>query len=474
MPNPFDYFIVFAEMRTGSNFLEANLNEIDGLTCYGEAFNPHFIGYPKRNDLVGVTQSMRDGDPFRLIDEMIENTDGLPGFRYFHNHDPRILDQVVQNPRCAKIILTRNPVDSYVSWKIAKATDQWKLTNLKFRKSARITFDAKEYEAHVGAQRAFQAHLLKSLQVSGQTAFHIGFDDIPDVNVINGIAKFLGAKGRKEQPSQALKRQNPSPLKDKVKNYDEMIAAIGGGDQFEGSNSPNYEPARGAMVPTYLAAANAPLIYLPIKGGPDTQIKDWLSAFDGGVIDGFTQKTLRQWKRKNAGHRSFTVISHPITRAHRAFCRYIVMDGPESYPEIRDSLRRTHKLPIPGGAVNENNYDKPAHRRAFIMFLEFVNQNLSGQTNIRVDPVWASQSSILQGISGFASPDMILRAETLQSGLAQLAAQVQLEVPCIADATKDTPFDLADIYDSDVESAGRAAYQRDYMMFGYKAWDTPV
>ena len=52
----FDYFVVFAEMRTGSNFLEANINAFDGLSCLGEAFNPHFIGYPDNEKILGVTQ----------------------------------------------------------------------------------------------------------------------------------------------------------------------------------------------------------------------------------------------------------------------------------------------------------------------------------------------------------------------------------------------------------------------------------
>ncbi len=30
MSGPFDYFVVFAEMRTGSNFLEENLNDYPG------------------------------------------------------------------------------------------------------------------------------------------------------------------------------------------------------------------------------------------------------------------------------------------------------------------------------------------------------------------------------------------------------------------------------------------------------------
>jgi len=114
----FDYFVVFAEMRTGSNFLEANINMFDGLRCMGEAFNPHFIGYPQTDDIFGITQKDRDADPLALI-EAVRKADGLCGFRFFNDHDPRVLDTILNDPKCAKIILTRNPVDSFVSWKIA-------------------------------------------------------------------------------------------------------------------------------------------------------------------------------------------------------------------------------------------------------------------------------------------------------------------------------------------------------------------
>ena len=35
MSSKFKSFVVFAEMRTGSNFLESNLNAFDGITCHG-------------------------------------------------------------------------------------------------------------------------------------------------------------------------------------------------------------------------------------------------------------------------------------------------------------------------------------------------------------------------------------------------------------------------------------------------------
>ena len=55
----FQSFVVFAEMRTGSNFLEANLNAIPGVTCHGEAFNPAFIGNEKKQELLGVSIHQR-------------------------------------------------------------------------------------------------------------------------------------------------------------------------------------------------------------------------------------------------------------------------------------------------------------------------------------------------------------------------------------------------------------------------------
>ena len=112
MTDRFDYFVVFAEMRTGSNFLEANLNAIEDAECHGEAFNPHFIAYPNKTELHGVTHEDRDADPHVLLDAVKAQEGVLAGFRFFNDHDPRVLETILEDPRCAKIVLTRNPMDS--------------------------------------------------------------------------------------------------------------------------------------------------------------------------------------------------------------------------------------------------------------------------------------------------------------------------------------------------------------------------
>ena len=474
MTAPFDYFVIFAEMRTGSNFLESNLNALDGIECHGEAFNPHFIGYPNRTDLLGITQAMRDKDPARLIAAIKGQSQGIGGFRFFHDHDARVRDLMLDDPNCAKIVLTRNPVDSYVSWKIAQATGQWKLTNVKRRRDSAVRFDADEFEGYLARLQAFQLVLLNRLQTTGQTAFHIGYDDLHSLEVMNGLARYLGCAARLEALDASLKPQNPEPLETKVENYDEMARALSRLDRFDLSRTPNFEPRRGAAVPTYVTAAHAPLVYMPVRAGPERQVRAWLAALDGVPEDSLPTKlnqgALRRWMRGKPGHRRFTVLRHPVARAHTAFCARILVPGPICFNSIRRTLRKAYKLPMPADWPDPG-YDLAAHRAAFAGFLGFLKANLAGQTAIRVDAHWATQAALIEGMAQFGAPDAILREDEMAAGLVALARQVGHDAPPVPPVTvSEGPFALGDIYDAEIEALTRAVYQRDYVTFGFGDW----
>ena len=470
----FDYFVIYADMRTGSNFLEANLNLFDGLTCHGEAFNGHFVGYPDAAEILGVDLATRDRDPWTLLNA-IRAEDGLAGFRFFHDHDPRVLEITLGDPRCAKIVLTRNPVDSYVSTMIARATGQWKLTNVAHARSEQVTFDPLDFAVHLSALQDFQLRIMNTLQQTGQTAFYVAYEDLQDVAVMNGLARFLGAQGQITQLSSRLKKQNPAPLASKVGNFAEMEQALAQMDLFNLNRTPNFEPRRGGMIPTYLAAARSPLLFMPLKSGPTGAVCDWLARLDqvapSDLLDGFTQKTLRDWQAARPGHRRFTVLRHPVAWAHAAFCDRIVANGPGSFDKIRATLRKVHKVEVPDTGPDpetDADYTMQAHRAAFLAFLRFLRANLSAQTGVRVDPAWGSQLTTLQGMSGFAPPDMILREDRLRADLAILAGQVgHKTMPPVPEVTDPHAQRLAAIYDDEIEAAARAAFGRDYTAFGF-------
>ncbi|TMV07168.1 nodulation protein NodH [Ruegeria sediminis] len=474
MTATFDYFVIFAEMRTGSNFLESNLNALDGVSCLGEVFNPHFIGHPNRTEVLGITQPERDADPAALLDAIRKMPDGLAGFRFFHDHDPRVPDLVLDDPRCAKIILTRNPLDSYVSWKIAQQTGQWKLTNIKRRREALAEFDADEFCQYVANLQDFQLRLLNALQRSGQTPFYLAYEDLQDIDALNGLVKWLGLDTRLAQLDESLTRQNPGPIEDKVANPDQIAAGLAGLDRFNLTRTPNFEPRRGPAVPTYVAAADTALMYLPVRGGPEAEIVRWLAELDGvepdALITGMNRKQANRWMRANRGHRRFTVVRHPLLRAHSVFCRRILNTGPGSYTRIRNTLRRQFRLPIPEKAPDQE-YSLDQHRAAFAAFLEFLRMNLAGQTPIRVDGNWCSQSQTLSSFADFAPPDQVLREDEMKSALPDLARQLgHPDPPTPRDPLPDSPVSLSDIHDAELEALAADIYQRDYLLFGFENW----
>ena len=452
-------------MRTGSNFLEANLNALPGVTCHGEAFNPHFIGKLNQTDYLGVSLQDRMADPARLIARMREATGtasgGLSGFRYFHDHDPRVLPLVMADPACAKIVLTRNPVESYVSWKIAQATNQWKLTKATKLKTAKARFDLSDFEAHLDALQQFQITLLHGLQTTGQTAFYIDYEDINDTDVLNGLAQFLGVEARLAAPDNTLKKQNPEEIEEKVENFPEMEAALARLDRFNLARTPNFEPRRAPAIPSFLAARGA--LYMPLRGGPTAQVESWLAAL-GPVARDFNQKLLRQWQRRETPHRAFTVLRHPLARAHAGFCDMILT---AKLPMIREALIKTWKIPLPKPG---ETLDRDAHRAAFLQFLGFLKQNVSGQSGLRVDPHFASQTAVLQGFAQFQPPDLVLREDRLAEGLAHLCAELGRPCPPLPGLDEPSLKALAAIHGPDLEAAARDAYGRDYAAFGFGDW----
>ena len=293
---------------------------------------------------------------------------------------------------------------------------------------------------------------------------------------MNGLARWLGCEDQLDNLDKSLKRQNPAPITSKVSNVDEMIHALSGMDRFNLSRTPNFEPRRGAAVPSYVAAVATPLLYMPVRGGPEAEVLQWLAELDRVKVPALqtkmNQKQLRQWKRSSTGHRSFTVLRHPAPRIHAVFCDRILQTGSGSFAQIRNTLRRQFKLAIPKDWPNAN-YSKVDHRQAFEQFLAFVRANLAGQTGIRHDSSWATQAQALTGFGDFAPPDMVLREEEMQDMLPAMARRyghVDPPIPGVSQGSPNEPFGLDDIYDDNLEALIAEIYQRDYMMFGFGPW----
>ncbi|HQU68342.1 MAG TPA: nodulation protein NodH [Albidovulum sp.] len=472
MAGGFGSFVIFAEMRTGSNLLEETLNQVEGVKSHGELFNHAHLGGPGKGLAFGMTKAERDAAPQGLLDRL-KAEPGLNGFRFFHDHDPRVLPAVLADPLCAKIMLSRNPVESYVSLLIARQTGEWRTRAVPTGEAPQPNFDRDEFEAILAARGAFRREVNRALQISGQTAFHIDYDDLQSVEVINGLLAFLGAETRAARISQRLVPQNPASLADKVANVAEMEAAVSGVDWTDLARIPGFETWRGPGVGRAVAAADAPLMFLPIPSCGGAGIRDWLSGLgQGGLTEGFTQGSLRNWLRDRPRHRSFTVVRHPMLRAYATF-RRVQTDA--EFDGLRVGLEEAWDMPRlrpqPGEAV-----DAKQERAAFFGFLRFIRANLRGQTPVQQNLLWASQMSVLQGMAQFALPDLIAREEVLHADLSHLAQSLGLPPPpaAVTDGAAELRAGLSRIVDDKVAAMAQAAYSRDYQILGYEAALPPL
>lgn len=456
MKRPFDLCVIFAEMRTGSNHLEALLDGVLGLTGWGEVYNPSFVGSPKKESLLGFDLARREAEPTALLSAIrAEPGADLPILRFFHDHDRRMLAPFLDDRRIAKVILTRNPLDSYLSRKIAAETGQWKMTDARARKEAEIRFEPAEFDTMLAAWQSFSAELRRGLQTRGQTAFELSYDDLSDAAVLEGLLTFLGSTERIDPKASKLKPQNPGGPMMKVLNPDEMAGAIAQLDPMGLGRPGRVEAAKAAAIKTIRIAGD--LMMMPVPGVLEPF---WQAALPAS---GLSQRDLRQWMRQHPGHRKFACIQHPLVRAHSVFCAQVLPRSP-AMAEMRRRLRRRYDVPLPQ-EWPDPGYDRVAHRAAFEAFLKFLKPCIAGQTSLPARPEWSGQLTALQGFAGFAVADRILRAERLETDMAEIGL---IAGPAQAEAT---PFALADINDGALERLAWDVYRRDYVFFGYRGLD---
>ena len=473
MEKQFKYFVIFAQMRTGSNLLESNLKQFEDIECFGEAFNPNFMGYPNETQILGCTLAMRDADPQIVLEAFRNNPTHINGFRYFADHDPRVLDAILNDPACAKIFLYRNPVDAYVSLRIAQETGQWKLTNVTRQKSEQIKFSAKDFDNFIADFQGFYHDVQRKLQVLGQTSFSVHYDDLHDLDVLNGLGKFLGSKAQIEQLQKTLKRQNPEPLSEKVQNFDDFALHLAHHDYFGLAKSTHFEPSRRIGVNNCFAAADVPLLYVPIANRPIDAVTQWLHALspDDELLTDFSQKTLKEWLEAQRMRCKFSVVQHPLTRTYQAFCSHILIDGPDALPRFRNKLERDYQVTLPRADADITQLNVDDVRELFRIFLTFIKANLNGQTSLLIDASWASQETFVASLSGMTLPDVIYKEQDLAAELPKLAERFGVETaPVYRSDDQNSTIPLEAIVDGDLQDRIRSLYNRDFISFGFSAW----
>ena len=105
-----------------------------------------------------------------------------------------------------------------------------------------------------------------------------------------------------------------------------------------------------------------------------------------------------------------------------------------------------------------------------MVFLALIKHIHAGRTELRTPPQLATQLATVSGFAMVQAPDFMLREDRLTEGLAFVCADAGVQMMPLSDQTDVWPFDLATVYDAEVEAAAREAYGRDYTAYGFGDW----
>ncbi len=470
----FTYFTIFGAMRTGSNLLEHSLNQYEGLAGHGELYNPHFIGKPERREFLAIPLADRNADPIGLLHRLIDAApDTIPGFRIFDNHDRRIIDFAARDPNCAKIILTRAPIDSFISLEIAQVTGQWMLVKDENRRVAKMRFDPEKYEAYLAKRKAHYAFIRRAAQEAGQPVFEIDYEDLTELSVLNGLARFIGSSEVKARLPDKIRRQNPPAWEDKVENVKELRAYAAGGGITAPETDPEPQPRFGALG-EMVASKTFDTIYAPIPGAGMGEFRKVLTEAavaagdaEAKLATGMKEKhlTRRRWR----GAFIFSFVRHPAERLHDVFIRRIARAEGDAYMMVQMMMARDYRGPGPG----EMTSSPKALLAGFDAFISFVDSNLGGRTALRVDPAWTPQSTLLAAYARETPLDFIGRVERLDEDLPFALSRMKAPPIDIAAKLKGSLARVEDEMPKSVwltrerEARIRKIFERDYARLGY-------
>ncbi len=467
----FKYFAIFGAMRTGSNLLERNLNQYEHILCHGELFNPSFIGKEGQLEYLGITLASREDDPGKMIKKIVNKSgESIPGFRIFQGHDPRVFRQALTDSNCGKIVLRRRPIDSFISLKIAQATDQWILGNAPKRRTAQVNFDLHEYRDYLDRLSQYDQALRSGLQEAGQAAFELRYEDLKSVPVMNGLATYLGVEERRNSFEEEIKRQNPEPLSQKVSNYAQMMDELAqiGSERTESEHFP--ETGRGLGVRDMIVCNNVSVLLAPLPGVNVDKALFMMGQLDGAepgtLTTGLKQKELNNWLEDARKLSSFAVVQHPLERAYQAFQKHIFPPTGATYPKIRRRLKAHFDVPLPDDL---EDWSVEKHANCFEAFLVFLKSNVSGQTSIRIDGQWEMQHKLLSSISNVLPIANIVREDEIETYSAELSARHGKAVTTMP-TSPSGEIRLVEIYSRRLENLARAAYAKDYRLLGFGDW----
>jgi len=220
-------FVIFCFPRTGSYLLTDILNKQEGVTCHEEIFKKMRVElHESYLDQLGLSKDdieKRDTDPLKYLEDVYTISPGpITGFKIFPQHNKQILTKLLYDTDVRKIFLARNPVQSYISNLVARASGAWTKTHAsKKEPDIQVEFTAEGIIQRISEQRRFFEHVLSAIKLTPGNPVHLlDYSELKDPESMQLLAEFLEIDAWNDDVMPKYNKQINRPYSKVVLNWD--------------------------------------------------------------------------------------------------------------------------------------------------------------------------------------------------------------------------------------------------------------
>ena len=165
----------------------------------------------------------RDANPLKYLEDVYSISPGpVTGFKIFPQHNKQILAKLMYDADIRKIFLARNPVQSYISNLVARASGAWTRTHAgKKEPNTQVEFTAEGIIQRISEQRKFFEHVLSAVKLTPGNPLHLlDYSELKNPKSMQLLAEFLGITQWNDDVTPKYNKQINRPYSKVVLNWE--------------------------------------------------------------------------------------------------------------------------------------------------------------------------------------------------------------------------------------------------------------
>lgn len=262
-------FVILAAPRTGSYLLVDLLKQHKGVVCYGEIYKESVVEITAEyRDRVGADMrdvQQRDADPIGFYNKLYGLTpDDITGFKIFRTHGSPLIRALLLDHSVKKVFLSRNPVQSFVSLKMAQVTGKWINKNDPTgTRVQKVRVNVCDLVSHITGQKSWFDFCRTICRFHRSHFMLVDYADLSDPATLQRLADFLGMGDWNEGIQ-------PGVFKQITKDYAEIVANWPRIEQFMRSFGVGINDRFVEFSDRFSTTRPADLVYVPDMPRPQS------------------------------------------------------------------------------------------------------------------------------------------------------------------------------------------------------------